>query len=114
MNKTAITMSVEQWEEKYKPVMNHLDKDASWGTSDESGYEGGVMYETYGAEYDYVMKVASVQPHKVWTWVDGNDGSYIVDGWHMVNRIGYFITAIPCEFDEDITIKVDTYGEGAE
>jgi hypothetical protein len=48
----------------------------------------------------------------VWTWVDGNDGSYIVDGWHMVNRIGYFITAIPCEFDEDITIKVDTYGEG--
>ncbi|CAB4185211.1 hypothetical protein UFOVP1130_15 [uncultured Caudovirales phage] len=110
MHKTVLTMTVEQWEDKYKPVMNHLDKDASWGTDDE----GGVLYDYTGAEGDYVMKVASVQPHKVWTWVDGDDGSYIVDGYHWVNRIGYFITAIPSEFDEDITIKVDTYGEGAE
>jgi hypothetical protein len=28
----------------------------------------------------------------VWTYVDGDGGTYIVDGYHLVNRIGYFIT----------------------
>ena len=93
---------LELWEDKYKPVQNHINKDASWD---------GVMYETYGEEYDYVMKVASLQPHKVWTWVDGDNGTYIINGWHMVNRIGYFITQVPCEFDDQIEVRVDTYDD---
>jgi hypothetical protein len=93
---------LELWEDKYKPVQNHINEDASWD---------GVMYETYGEEYDYVTKVASVQPHKVWTWVDGDNGTYIINGWHMVNRIGYFITQVPCEFDDQIEVRVDTYDD---
>ena len=93
---------LELWEDKYKPVQNHINGDASWD---------GVMYETYGEEYDYVMKVASLQPHKVWTWVDGDNGTYIINGWHMVNRIGYFITQVPCEFDDQIEVRVDTYDD---
>lgn len=93
---------LELWEDKYRPVQNHINKDASWD---------GVMYETYGEEYDYVMKVASLQPHKVWTWVDGDNGTYIINGWHMVNRIGYFITQVPCEFDDQIEVRVDTYDD---
>ena len=93
---------LELWEDKYRPIQNHINKDASWD---------GVMYETYGEEYDYVMKVASLQPHKVWTWVDGDNGTYIINGWHMVNRIGYFITQVPCEFDDQIEVRVDTYDD---
>lgn len=95
---------LELWEDKYRPVQNHINKDASWD---------GVMYETYGEEYDYVMKVASLQPHKVWTWVDGDNGTYIINGWHMVNRIGYFITQVPCEFDDQIEVRVDTYDDAS-
>jgi hypothetical protein len=29
--------------------------------------------------------------------VDGDDGTYIVNGYHLVNRIHYFITEIPFE-----------------
>jgi len=101
-----VTLEMEQaldaWEKKYKPVKNHLVKDASWD---------GTMYETYGEEYDYIMKMASVQPHKVWTWVDGDEGTYLINGWCMVNRIGYFVTSVPCNYDDQIEIQIDFYGD---
>ena len=40
----------------------------------------------------FVLGVNSCEPYKVWTYVDGDGGTYLVDGYHLVNRIGYFIT----------------------
>jgi hypothetical protein len=41
---------------------------------------------------------------------DGDDGgSYIWNGWHIVNRIGYFITEVPCPPDTTIQVKVSSY-----
>jgi NAD-dependent SIR2 family protein deacetylase len=38
---------------------------------------------------------------------DGDDGgSYIWNGWHFVNRIGYFITSVPCPPDTTIQVRV--------
>lgn len=52
------------------------------------------MFETSGRELDYVLEVANKTPHRVWTIMDHDDGEgdSIVNGYHLVNRIGYYIT----------------------
>lgn len=75
---TTICDAVEVWEKYYKPVMN------MFLTDDETQ-----LFETYGEEYEFVSKSPK---NNVWTWVDGSDGTYIVSGLRLVNRIGYFVT----------------------
>jgi hypothetical protein len=75
---------LEKWDAKYKPQDNHFD--------------GADKFETYGRDLDYVRSVHDIDPKRVWTLVDGDDGNlYIVDGFHLVNRINYFITEVPFE-----------------
>ena len=77
------------WYTIYKPVVNHLNPNASWGTGD-----GGIMFETYGEELEYVT--SKVDENRVWTWLEGDDGSTVVSaGFSFVNRLGYFITEKP-------------------
>jgi hypothetical protein len=77
---------LEAWEAKYKPMQNHIDK---------TNYD---RFETYGDELDYVLNIANTEPRRVWTLVDGDDGNlYIVDGYHLVNRVNYFVTEKPLE-----------------
>lgn len=87
---------VEQWEETYRPVINIPDESASWG---------GLMFETYGDDLAMVLTVAEKEPHRVWTWVDSDDGSYIINGFHIVNRIGYFITDMEWKNGDRIEVK---------
>ena len=54
------------------------------------------MFETYGVDIKYVMEMDSKHPKKVWTMVDGDDGMYLVSGFHHVNRIYYVITNEDC------------------
>lgn len=105
MTRTVLTL--DEWETMFQPVINHLDPDASWNDNER----GGIMFETYGTEYEYVSRIMETQGrHHVWTWVDGDDGSYIVNGMRLINRIGYFLTAVPWKVKTEI--KVDTYGDG--
>lgn len=85
---------VDAWQEKYKPIKNHLSDNASWD---------GTMFETYDAQEAFVF---SQSDENVWTWVDGDDGTYIVAGRAFVNRIGYFITEVPWTSIEEC-IQVD-------
>jgi hypothetical protein len=43
-------------------------------------------------------------PRHVWTCVDTDDGPRIVTGFHLVNKIGYYITKKPHNFE---TFEVD-------
>lgn len=100
---TFIEMDYDEWVKTYKPVYNHIDKNASFG--DESGQ--GFMFETYGDEYEFVK---TANPNCIWTYGDGDDGgSYIWSGWSLINRIGYFITEIPFPENTTIQIKVSSY-----
>lgn len=74
-------LTYDDFLEKYTPVLNYLDKNA--------GYNG-TMFETFGEE---LRKVLNYDKSHVWTIIDG-DGSdmWIVPGYHIVNRFGYFIT----------------------
>jgi len=78
----------EAWHNKYQPIQNHIDTNA------------GDKFETYGKELDYVLSIANTEPARVWTLVDGDDGNlYVTSGYHLVNRINYFITHNPCELE---------------
>ena len=94
-----IEMSFEEWAATYKPILNHIDEHASFDNG-----EGGIMFETSG---DAVEFVKSQSPDKIWMYGDGDDGgSYIWSGWGFVNRLGYFITEVPCPPDLDIQVQV--------
>lgn len=96
-----IEMDYDEWLKTYKPIYNHIESNASF--QDETGQ--GIMFETYGDEVAFVKQQ---DPACIWTYGDGDDGgSYIWNGWHFVNRIGYFITEVPCPPDVDIQIQVD-------
>jgi hypothetical protein len=77
---------LEAWEAKYQPIKNHITD------------ENDDKFETYGEELNYVRSIVDTEPRRVWTLVDGEDGNlYIVDGYHLVNRLNYFITKKPLE-----------------
>lgn len=78
---------LDAWEAKYQPIQNHIDP---------KSYD---KFETYGEELDYVLSINKTDPKRVWTLVDGEDGLYIVSGCHFVNRLNYFITKNPCEWE---------------
>lgn len=93
-----IEMDFDEWCATYKPIKNHIDKDSSFN---------GEMFETYGEELEFVK---AADEDRIWMYGDGDDGgSYIWNGWHIVNRIGYFITEVPCPPDTDMQVKVSSY-----
>ena len=95
---TFIEMDFDEWVDTYKPIPNNIVEDSSFD---------GTMFETYGAEYEFVKKA---DPAYIWMYGDGDDGgTYIWNGWHIVNRIGYFITEVPCPPDTTIQVKVSSY-----
>lgn len=86
------TMDYDSWEERFKPIKNMVDGNAPYG---------GVMWESYGAQLCYVLMVANGHAgragcRKVWTLVENDDGDLVIcDGYHLCNRVGYFITEKP-------------------
>jgi hypothetical protein len=79
-----------EWEDKFKPIKNDLVADP-----DQQ------MFETYGEELDYVL---SIDNNRVWTYVQGDMCDLILAGYHLVNRIGYYITEIPWQNEDDYVL----------
>jgi hypothetical protein len=99
MPSAFIEMTEDEWFKTYKPIPNHIDKDASFNDGEQ-----GYMFETYGAEVEFVKKA---DPAHIWMYGEGDDGgTYIWSGWGFVNRLGYFITEVPCPPDTTIQIMV--------
>lgn len=74
----------ESWFTKYNPIENHIDDNAAYD---------GLMFETFGKEVEFVKE----QPRNyIWTLVEGERNKMVLmSDWHIVNRIGYFITKEP-------------------
>ena len=93
-----IEMEFEEFVETYKPITNHIDTNASFD---------GLMFETYGAEVEFVK---AQDENRIWMYGDGDDGEgHIWSGWGFVNRIGYFITEVPCPADTEIQVNLNDY-----
>ena len=96
-----IELTEEEWFEQFKPIPNHIDEDASFNDGDQ-----GYMFETYGKELEFVQ---SQEPNRIWTYCDGDDnGTYIFQGMRIVNRIGYFVTTVPFNVNEDYQIEISS------
>ena len=77
-----------EWADKYKPIRNRIS-------------EAGEMFETYGAELDYVK---AVDPKYVWTRVSGDMSDLIVAGYAYVNIFGDYVTELPWENETDTVL----------
>ena len=85
--------SIDEWETHFKPIINHLDPQASW-RSDGDGT--GIMFETYGAELEFVL----AQPdNNVWSYMDDEEDNLILcaDRADPSDVIGYFVTKVARE-----------------
>ena len=94
-NEQFIEMTEEDWFNTYKPIKNNLVENSSFDDH---------MFETYGEEVEFVK---AQDENRIWMLGDGDDGGmYIWNGWGFVNRIGYFITEVPCPPDTTIQVLV--------
>lgn len=92
-----IEMTYEDWLEKYRPITNpHY----------EAPFDG-LMFETFGKELDHVHRVRENSKRSVWTLVEENGHSYIIPGYHHINRLGYFITEVTWDDDPELSVTVD-------
>lgn len=87
----AKKLDFDSWMTMYRPISNHLDRNSACD---------GKMFETYGGELDYVYAVSRERfgAKQVWTIVEADNGKlYVTNGFHVVNRFGYFVCEIPYE-----------------
>lgn len=71
-----MTMTYNEWKEKYNPIVD--DCDNPW------------VYETYGPDLEIVKLIPE---NYVWTLIDeGDNNTYLLAGMHLVNRMLYIIT----------------------
>lgn len=96
LNPTRLTF--EEWFTRFQPVKNHLAANAS---------HDGYMFETYGAELDFIHSVRADSPGSVWTITSSGDYTTLGDGYHYVDRMGYFFTSVPCPDNECFEIVLD-------
>jgi hypothetical protein len=87
-------MTYEEWIDKFKPIKNYIEEYAPYG---------GYMFETYGAEREAVRET---DPKLVWTIIEGETKLWLMPGKHLVNRLGYMITQVEWE-DEDEAILIE-------
>ena len=124
MEETIKNLTEEQFDEMFTPQINHIEraKAENTGVPDDSICSfNGCMYETYGEDIDYVLKMA--EENRVVTIVEGEDEDdedgeldedgeiithstwYYSSGYHLVNRIGYLILDKP--YLEDFEVKLE-------
>jgi hypothetical protein len=97
MNIETKILTWDEWEEQFKPVRNTITKREE---------VNGWLFETFGKDEEHIRKLADnpKTANTVWTWLDTGNGLVIVNGWHYVNRFGYFITKVP--FDPTVMYEI--------
>lgn len=85
----------DTWDETYSPQPNHL--------VDETN-----LYETYGDEHAYILRMAELAPRRVWTMIETDWTTEIVNGYHTVNRVGFFVTDKEGDANTTVTVSRET------
>lgn len=86
-------MTYAEWERRYQPIPNHITGE-------------GIAFETFGDELYFVVDQDN---QNIWTEMDGDNGVYLVNGFHHVNRIQYYVTESQWFEDDDICITICEY-----
>lgn len=94
-----VSLTWQEFEEQFKPIPNHFHENDPY-----------LHFETYGEEDEFVRTF--IDQKRVWTYTDIGNGSVVCEGYHWVNRLGYFITEIPWE--DDTSYEVDLHMDTCE
>jgi len=86
------SLTYDDFLEKYTCVENPFT---------EGGSFNNCMFETYGEEYQLVVKQVGLYPASVWTVIDCDGWFGITAGYHWINRIGYLITEEEWKTDDE-------------
>jgi len=89
------TITLDKFFSEYKPQINHIvrAKTNSDIADEDIAPWSGCMYETYGEEYDYVLKqIYANRNNHIWTIMENDDELVLVAGHSFINRMGYVIT----------------------
>lgn len=87
------TLNYEQWVEKYRPLLNPITEDNSYGNT---------ALETFGEELNFVK---SFDNNRIWTLKECTDEEmWIIPGYCVVDRYLYFVTEVPWE-NENIQVN---------
>lgn len=97
---TTKNMTLAEWETEYKPIVNPY-------TADLLG-DGGYLWETFGDELTRIQETAN---NLVWTLIDTDTGTVIIEGYHLVDRVGYYITEKPWQPHTEYHITVGTWDD---
>lgn len=92
---SQISLTYPEWCANFRPIKNELCRGAPFD---------GFMFETYGGEVDFVRRQG---PENIWTLVDADDELIILSGWHIVNRLGYFVTERPWNKSGSAEVMLD-------
>lgn len=98
-----ITITEGEFFKLFVPRRNDIKPVGAWG---------GCLFDTYGKEVAFVRRQ---DPATIWTLleVDGNDEDdcrwVIFNGYHFVNRMGYFVTKMPLPNSLDVTVSPTLY-----
>jgi hypothetical protein len=71
---------------------------------EDYGVEDEKFYETYGEDLEYIQ---SMPDNLVWTLLDGDEDSVVVNGKAFVNRVGYYISKKPHNTNDLIVVEFD-------
>lgn len=90
-------MTTDEWVAKYCPSQNPFTSDGP--------YDNTLIDYCTQKERDYLQKFSINQ---IWTLVSGDDENfYIIPGFHIVNREGFFITNIPYQNSDINSLEVN-------
>jgi hypothetical protein len=81
-------LTYDEWVEKYKPIKNKFEKTTLFG---------GCAFDY--SEEDQWEFLKKQNPKNVWTMVSEGDDSFIISGFHWVNRDFYFVTKKEVEIE---------------
>jgi hypothetical protein len=100
-------LTFEDWKVQFQPVPNNLLPDQPYD---------GLMFETYGADLSHINVYLNDQAKRlhIWTLLEEDGVIWITNGYHFVNRQGYFITEIPFEDGRFIEIMIDDGSDNEE
>lgn len=89
-----MNIEYDDWLEKYKPLMGEDETPIKFDWASKF-------------EHEMMLTLARAHPLHVWTEVDTerDDGrTVILEGWHYVNRVAYYITVEPYVEGEQIGV----------
>jgi hypothetical protein len=116
MENTIIQLTEEQFEGMFTPQINHIERalaDKSIADEDICSFSG-TMYETFGADLEYVLEMA--KQNRVVTIIEGDEDTigddgeehatiYYTSGYHLVNRLGFLVLDKP--YEQEFEVKLD-------